>query len=153
MKKEVPRLETERLFLDDITEEDTDLIVKWRSDPLVYRFFADPHRLTAEEHLNWYQNSYIFNTDRFDYMARVRDTGKEAVIFGIKRIDDISAEVSYILAPEEQGKGYASEAVARLLSFISVEWHCRRALAEIHKDNLRSLMFAEKSGFAITSAN
>lgn len=144
-----PQLETKRLLLNDIQESDTELIVKWRSDPNIYKYFCSPHPLVLEEHLSWYRESYIFNSNRFDFMASLKDNGTSIGVFGIKRIkEDInSAEVSYIVAPEMQGQGYALEAITRLHKYIKEEWHCTETVAVIHKDNLKSIKFAENLGY------
>lgn len=144
-----PTIYTERLVLRDITEQDTDLIVKWRSNPKVYKYFLSPHPINKEEHLNWYHEHYIYNADRYDLMAIVKDTGKEVGVFGIKKSASNlkEAEVSYILAPDEQGKGYATEAILELMKYVKTVWNCTKAVAEIHKENHESIQFAERLGY------
>lgn len=140
---------TDRLILRDIVIQDTELIVKWRSNPDIYKYFLNPYPLSKEEHLKWYYNNYISNSNRFDFIAIRKDTKKAIGVFGIKRSDYRSrqAEVSYILSPEEQGKGYASEAILKLLNYIKIEWKCEKATAVIHKHNQISIQFAEKLGY------
>ncbi len=148
--KEVPDLNTARLTLRGIAEEDTHAIVKLRSDPNVYKFFVSPHQISEKEHLTWYKNSYLFNVNRIDWIAF--DTANKLVgVFGVKREDGNSAEaeVSYILLPEQYGKGYASEAVKRLIRFCREEWKCKFVTAEVHKDNVDSIRFAKKLEFKL----
>ena len=146
--KKVPVFQTARLTLRGIAEEDTHAIVVLRSDPNVYKYFVSPHRITEEEHLKWYKNSYLFNENRIDWIAY--DTTKSTIgVFGVKKKtrDSKEAEVSYILSPQQYGKGYASEAVNRLIQFCKEEWQCIFVTAEIHEDNGDSIHFAEKLGF------
>ena len=146
--KMVPVLKTDRLFLRGISEEDTGFIVKLRSNPEVFKFFVSSHKITAEEHIKWFKESYLSNVNRIDWIAS--DSGGELVgVFGIKREDKKSkeAEVSYILSPEQYGKGYASEAINRLKVFCRDEWKCSYVVAEIHELNIDSIRFAEKLGF------
>lgn len=148
--KEVPDLNTARLTLRGIAEEDTHAIVKLRSDPNVYKFFVSPHQISEEEHLTWYKNAYLFNENRIDWIAF--DIANKLVgVFGVKREDEnsVEAEVSYILSPEQYGKGYASEAVKRLIQFCREEWKCKFVTAEVHKDNVDSIRFAEKLEFKL----
>ena len=152
--KEVPVLYTARLTLRGIVEEDTHVIVALRSDPNVYKFFVSPHQITEEEHLTWYKHSYLSNGNRIDWITF--DTASNLVgVFGVKREDENSAEaeVSYILSPEQYGKGYASEAVKRLIQFCRDEWKCKYVTAEVHKDNNDSIRFAEKLGFIQIRSN
>ena len=67
--------------------------------------------------------------------------------------DSKEAEVSYILAPQQYGKGYASEAVNCLIQFCREEWKCVCVTAEVHEENSDSIRFAEKLGFAIELKN
>lgn len=149
-----PELRSERLRLRDITETDTCLIVQWRSNPDVYKYFIAPHRLTEEEHLHWFKSRYIEDRNRFDWIA-LDDENQAVGIFGVKRENDLAeeAEVSYILDPNYYGRGYAAEAVKRLIVFCKTEWCCKTVIAEIHKDNEKSIRFAKKLGFVEYSRN
>lgn len=152
--KEVPILQTSRLTLRGITEEDTYVIVALRSDPNVYKYFVSPHQITEEEHLAWFKNNYIFNEDRIDWIA-FDVVGNLVGVFGVKREINNSkeAEVSYILSPEQYGKGYASEAIKRLIQFCREEWKCAFVTAEVHENNIDSIRFAEKLDFKLEAKN
>ena len=145
--KDNTRLRTARLTLREIEEKDGDFIVRLRSDPEVYRYFVSPHRITREEHLNWYRNHYLHDDDRIDWIAEDCD-GNAVGVFGIKTgAEDGSAEISYILAKEAYGKGYAREAVEGIMGFAAEELRITSFTAEIHRDNRASIRFAEKAGF------
>lgn len=146
MAQTADKILTERLFLCGIEETDAAQIVKWRSDPAVYRFFKSPHQITMEEHLHWYRNSYLLNPNRLDWMCLEKETQTAVGVFGVSR-DGEQAEVSYLLAPEAQHKGYAAEAVQGLVRFAFEKWHCRRVVAEIHKNNEASIRMIKKLGF------
>ena len=146
--KRVPILETERLTLRGISEADTQMVVKLRSNPDVYKYFIAPHEITDQEHITWYKNSYLLNENRIDWMAF--DASENFVgIFGVKRDNQnsVEAEVSYILTPEQYKKGYATEAIERLIQFCRDNWHCVFVTAEIHEDNNDSIHFVKKLGF------
>lgn len=153
--KIVPELETERLVLCDIEEKDTSRIVRWRSNPEVYRYFLLQHPLTKEEHLNWFYNSYINDCNRYDWMARKKEDGQAVGVFGVKRESEQArnAEVSYILSPEHQGMGYASEAVEKVIQFAKECWKCQKVTAEIHIENKRSIGLVERLGFSFLSSS
>ena len=149
MNIHAPQLKTRRLVLNEIQETDAELIVKWRSNPKVYKYFFSPHSVTIEEHLEWYRQSYMFDSNRFDFMASLKENNVPIGVFGIRKIEaDVhSAEVSYIVDPQMQGKGYATEAIIVLHNYIKEMWHCKTAVAGIHKNNLRSIKFAENLGY------
>ena len=105
--KNIPELHTERMILRGIEEGDASDIVRWRGDSEVYRYFKFPHQITMEEHLNWYQHRYLSNPDRLDWIGVVAEDGRKAGVFGLA-MDEDTAEVSYLLAPETQHRGYAA---------------------------------------------
>ena len=146
MAKFVESIETERLFLEGIDAESATEIVTWRSNPDVYRFFKNPHQLTIEEHLNWFQNIYLCSEDRADWICIEKSTGNKIGVFGLIRKED-EAEVNYILDPKDQHKGYASECVKRLVLFAKEHWKSNAIIAEIHKENVPSIALVKKLGF------
>lgn len=147
LKKQPLGLHTARLYLRQITKEDAQAIVELRSYPESYRFFRAPHCLTLEEHLRWYEESYCFDENRVDWIALCEE--KPIGLFGLRKAPQEAGcvEVSYLLAPEQQGKGYASEAMKALLRWAVTNWGAQRAFAEIRRDNQASLKFIKQMGF------
>ena len=153
MAVNVPILKTKRLILRNISEKDTENIVLWRSDPEVYKFFVSPHIITKEEHLNWYKNKYLTDENRYDWMA-LDVNGQSIGVFGIRRDTDSDiAEISYILAPDKRGMGYAKEAVQELIVFLKNIWKCKYATANIHENNKDSIRFAVSLGMKLYKNN
>ncbi len=148
MAKGVCVITLKRLILRGIDETDTEAIVKWRSEPEVYKYFKFPHRITAEEHLRWYNNRYLLNENRFDWICLEKESGNRIGVFGLIK-ESNKVEVSYLLASEAQHKGYASEAILGLIRYASTTWGIKQVIAEIHKDNNSSIFLVEKLGFHI----
>ncbi len=141
---------SDRLTYREISEKDAELLVAWRSNPSVYKYFLSPHKITVEEHLNWYFNRYLQDDDRIDYLALERTGGEPIGVFGIKKRDS-GVEVSYLLKPQAQGKGYAREAVVWLMETAKASWSAEKAIAEIHLENLSSIRLVERLGFVRTA--
>lgn len=152
MARNVDIVKTHRLYLRGIDESDTEVIVKWRSDPEVYRYFKSPHKITKEEHLSWLRTRYVNNADRFDWMCIENDSGDRIGVFGLAR-EEGSAEVNYILAPEAQHKGYATEAIKGLMDYAQAKWSVEKITAEVHRDNTASIALIKRLGFSISSTN
>ena len=146
MTKKVDILETPRLILKGISKRDAPDIVKWRSNPVVYKYFKHPHKLSLSEHLNWYYNFYKKDLNRLDWIARDKKTNTKCGVFGIILRNDI-VEVNYLLAPEAQHNGLASEALKVLIPYIGSLYKRTKIIAEIHKDNLASVNLIKKLGF------
>lgn len=153
MMSKTPDIDTKRLILKEITEKDTELIVKWRSEANVHKYFLSPHVTTANEHMEWFKTRYLYNMNRFDYIARTKEDGTAVGVFGIKIAHELkdTVEISYILDSLYYGKGYAKEATSKLIEFAKDKWKCNVAIAKIHMDNKNSVHFIEKLGFSFIS--
>ena len=152
MAKDLDKFQTERLILRGINESDATEIVEWRSDPEVYKYFKSPHKITIPEHFSWFNNSYLFNENRMDWMCIEKGTGKKIGVFGVA-IDGDTVELNYLLAPDAQHKGYATEAIRAIILHAKEKWPKKKMIAEIHKDNDASSRLMEKQGFQYRSAN
>ena len=141
-------MESERLSFREISAEDAEIIVRWRSDYNVYKYFLSRHKITLDEHLNWYKNIYLKNSDREDYIAEIKLLNKPVGVFGLVFCDDKTVEINYLLDKKYQGKGYASEAVKYLICYSKKLRGCKRVVAEVHKDNISSIKLVKKLGFA-----
>lgn len=142
-------LHTSRLHLRQITKDDAETIVELRSSPESYRFFRAPHRLTLAEHMRWYAERYCTDENRIDWIALCEE--KPIGLFGLRRASQeqpCCVEISYLLTPAQQGKGYAAEAAEALLHWAATTWSARQAFAEINQDNCASLKFIERMGFS-----
>ena len=149
MTKDIDTIESERLVFRGIAEKDAEQIVAWRSDPDVYRYFKSPHKISLEEHLNWYKNSYLNSASRYDWMCIDSESGENLGVFGLVISGD-TAEVNYLLSPNAQHKGYATEGVMCLVGYAIAKWSVTKVIAEIHKDNAPSIALAERLGFSKT---
>ncbi len=151
MKHSTSFIVTKRLWLREIGESDTDTIVTLRSDPMIYRYFSNPHTLTREEHEKWYWEFYVNNNRRMEWIAVDDESGKVTGIFGAEKssyFDDV-AEVSYLLNPSLYGNGYATEAVKGVMDWGSDKWRIRYFDAVIHRENEVSLVFVKRLGFSL----
>lgn len=139
------RIRTERLILREIRGDDTEFIVGLRSDPKVYRYFKHPHRLTVEEHEEWYREIYLQNSNIVHWICEKDGVGTG--VFAAVRLSDSETEVSYLVSEEHQRKGYAKEALKSIIQWVRREWNPDRILAEIHQDNMVSRAFIQSLGF------
>lgn len=142
-------METERLILREIREKDASLIVGWRSNPEIYQYFALPEAITEKDHLRWYQQDYAKNGDRIDFIAMEKVSMDRIGVFSIKRDggNPCRCEMGYLLDEKMQKKGYAQEAVKRVMLFAEEVWRCTEAVCSIHENNKASQKLAYRLGF------
>ena len=150
MIKAIDALETERLVLRGIEETDTDSIVEWRSNPQVYCYFRSPHKITDREHLEWYYHNYLEDDNKFNWVCIEKKTNKKVGLFALKKSGK-KTEISYLLAPDAQHKGFATEVLQKLIDYAYEKLQSEYVYAEIHKDNLSSVNLVERLGFKLIS--
>ncbi len=152
MASKVEIIQTERLLFRGIDESDTNEIVLWRSDPNVFQYFKSPHKITVEEHLVWYRNNYLDNPNRCDWICKDRDSGQKIGVFGLVKTGDV-VEVNYLLAPEAQHKGFASEGIRAMVRYSAKMGDVRHVVAEIHRENNPSVTVIKRLGFKYLKSN
>ncbi len=141
---------TDRLILKDISLDDSNEIVNWRQNPNIYKYFLKPHKISLDEHINWFNKIYINDENRIDFILLFNNN--KIGVFGIKKVND-SVELSYLLDDNYQGKGYASEAILKLMEIGKELFNVSFAIVEIHKNNLSSINLAKRLNFDYSSEN
>lgn len=141
--------ESERLLFRGINESDAELLVKWRSDPEVIRYFRSPKPITIEEHLGWYKCSYCQNPDRFDFIVIEKESGQAIGTVGASHFckESNTCEISYMIAEGAfRRRRYAVEAIGAIMSCLRRDgFFC--FYAEVHCENDASIRTVKKLGF------
>ena len=78
-----------------ITEQDADIIVKWRSDLELIRYFRNPIPLDLESHNDWFYSSYINDDSRFDFMINEKASGQRIGTVSVNAIDYAEGSAKY----------------------------------------------------------
>ena len=139
--------QTKDVILREISADDAERIVRWRSDPAVYQYFKMPRKITVEEHLQWFAHSYCLNSDRRDFIV-FSHSGEPLGTVGVQwNKEERTAEVSYLIDPEYRGHGWASKALYALCLYAKQQWKANVFVACVHKANLPSQRFIESQGF------
>lgn len=147
MKKLPSTWETERMIMQEITENDTDFIVELRSDPEAYKYFLSPHPLQKQEHICWYRERYIKDNNQSSYIARSKTDNTPLGVFSAKQSDENKTEISYILSSAARGKGLAAEAALGLENLCKENTDISTFTAQIHVDNISSIKLITRLGY------
>ncbi len=143
-------LETERLLLRPFTDDDMEVVHAYATDDGVIRF------------MNWGPNSpgqtrtFLRDAARcvterqgdLTLAVTVRESGLLAggISLQLTSEENGEAELGYCLAREYWGKGYATEASARMLTLAFGEWDLHRVIATCRPANRASARVLEKLG-------
>ena len=146
-------LQTARLLLRPMEAADTDAIFAMRSDPVVQRYGS---------HAPWTELQAAVDYIERDVQAMAAGTHAQ---FAVVRQEDAAvvgtctlfhldescrrADVGYVLLPSQWGRGYASEAVARLLDWGFDALRLNRVEADVDPRNTASARVLGRLGFTL----
>ncbi|TCC40004.1 N-acetyltransferase [Kribbella capetownensis] len=140
---------TERLSLRRFSPDDAEAFAAYRSDPDVARYQSWDAPLPLADALKTvedFANGDPLKPGWFQYAVDL--DGVLIGDIGFNLHENLrQAELGFTLAPEHQGKGYATEAVRGLLDQLFVERKLHRVSAECDARNRASARLLERLGF------
>ena len=146
-----PILHTDRLVLRELTVNDAQAILNCFSNSDVLRHYGQ-NPLTNLDQVRQIINNFSKNYDeKRGIKWGIELKGQEGIIgtigFQEWSIEHKRAEISYALFPESWGKGYALEAVNKVISFGFQEMELVRIGAIVFTENDASNKLLIKAGF------
>jgi RimJ/RimL family protein N-acetyltransferase len=144
------RLESERKALRRFKDSDLEPFLAYRNDPEVARYQAW-ESCSEREVLDfiWEMRSSEPGTpgEWFQFAVELKETEQLIGDCGLKTEEDgRQAEMGFTLSREHQGKGYATEAVSRLLDYAFGNLGLHRIVAIADKENTPSVALLERLG-------
>lgn len=146
-----PELQTERLSLRRAVAEDAAVIFEMRSNPEMMKYIPRPLVTKIEEaqqHIALI-NEKINSNEGINWAITLKGETKMIGIIGHYRIkpEHYRAEIGYMLLPDFQGKGYISEAIAKVVEygFDVMKLHSIEAI--VAPENEASAIVLQKNGF------
>lgn len=144
-------IDTPRLRLRALREEDTEALARIFSDPAVVRYSGGRSPSLEEVHDGILDHISVYYRDRGYglFVAELKETGEVVgrVGFLTTDIDErADAELHYHLAPSAWGSGLATEAARAVLEWGFANGRFLRVVAAIHPENRASRRVAEKCG-------
>lgn len=146
-------IQTERLLLRQLSEADFEAYARICADQNVMKFLGGVMtRVEAWRHLaflvgHWQLRGYGM------FAVEEKVTGKFIGRVGFMNPGGWPAfELGWTLAPEAQGRGYATEAAKRLLAYAFDELDQPHVISLIHRDNAPSIRVADRLGEKLEGA-
>lgn len=148
---EFPLLETDRLILREIREDDAEDLFENFSNDLVMKHYGSESMTLLEEAvglIHSFKTNFIENKGiRWGIQLRGEDRLIGTVGFHAYSSKNRRAEIGYELHPDYWGKGYAQESVSRALEFGFIEMELKRIGAVVFLENRQSNELLVKLGF------
>ena len=144
-------LETARLIVRPFTEEDIAALIIYRSHPEVarYQLWDAPYTNAAAQAFWERQRQVVPNTPNSWQQLALEHKASGQLIgdCALHTVDLHQVELGYTLAPAYQGRGYMSEALTRVISYLFTDLGKHRLSAEMDARNTASARLAERLGF------
>lgn len=144
---------TDRLTIRLLEEKDAEVFFRYRTMPEIYEYqswvpesLESIRRFTIEN-----AASPSFRPGIYTQLAIIKR--QDGMLIGdmavILKDDGAQAEIGFSLIPENQGKGYATEAVTAIINHLFYEIGLHRIFASVDPDNKKSIKLIEKLGFRL----
>jgi RimJ/RimL family protein N-acetyltransferase len=144
------RLDTPRLHLRPLTEDDDAFIMDLLNDPAFLRFIGDRGVRTREDARAYIRKGPIASYERFGFgllLVTSRESGAALGICGLLKRDTLEdVDVGFAFLPEHCRQGYGFEAAAAVLDDGRVSFGLERIVAITDPENLASIRLLEKLG-------
>lgn len=143
--------ETDRLIIRPVSPDDKLEIFEYRSDKVVnkYQGWIPDSIADVEVFIDKIANQINEPHTWFQFVIMEKKTKKIIGDLGVHFIDDQNkqAEIGFTLNKDYQNKGYATEAVIKILDFLFRDLKKHRIIASIDPDNKNSIRLVERVGF------
>jgi len=152
--KGFPVLETPRLRLRLLRTSDTDDVFNVLSNPVAVKYYGQqPHKDIAHTRKQYVDVMIGRHNMResASFIITRKDTDDDKYIGHINALQFDRmfkfSEIAYIINPEYWGKGYGTEAVGKVVSFLVEEMKIHKIRAGFFAKNIASKRVLEKVGF------
>lgn len=145
-------LETPRLILRSFKERDIEPFSLYRSDPEVAKYQGWEAPYSREQAVQFVDDMRVKTPGKpgqwYQFALELKLTGEMIGDVAFKRLEEdaAQAEIGFTLARPFQGKGYAGEAVTRLIDALFSEFQLHRIRANVDPDNAASKRLLERVG-------
>ncbi len=146
------KIETKRLILRKFEENDADEIFKnWISDPEVSKYMVWNNHKSIEETKRWLKRcieKYKI-IDSYNWGIELKENRELIGSISANKVENESNcyEIGYAIGRKYWGKGYATEALNRVVEYLMNEVGIRRILCRCAKENKASQKIICKAGF------
>lgn len=148
---ETPVLQTDRLLLRPFCKEDTkDVFECWESDPDVakYMFWTSHNDIKKTEKWIEFEMEQIKKTDWYRFAIVIKNTNELVGTVLIYYEDEVASwEIGYNLGKRYWSRGYATEAIKKVIEFATQELNVTEIVGRFAKENPTSGNVMKKAGF------
>lgn len=140
---------TDRLVIRLLLAKDGEAFFRYRSLPDVCRYQSWHPKTLAEVAAFLENNERVALHAIGKWLQLAICLPDDTLIgdIGLHFLDEDQLEIGYTLAPDAQGRGYATQAVRAIVSEAFAVWGKHRIQASVDPDNVKSIRLLERLGF------
>ena len=141
----------ELIYIRNITDEDTDNIIKWRNSDSVRNNFIYKELFTRESHTRWLEN-YVYTGKVVQMIIVLKEGDLPVGSVYIRDIDMEKGEGEYgIFIGEEsaRGKGVGSAACKLMCEYAKEEIGLHKLFLRVYEDNIGAVKSYQNGGFEV----
>ncbi len=141
-------LQGKDIYLRKMTEDDTDLIVKWRNQDFVRENFIYQKPFTRQGHRSWIEN--MIKTGRVVQFVICTARGTPVGSVYLRDIDRDHKKAEYgifIGAREAMGRGYGTQAAELMIRYSFEKLGLHKLMLRVLAGNDRARKSYERAGF------
>jgi ribosomal-protein-alanine N-acetyltransferase len=144
-------LETERLMLRRISNDDVNEVLSLRGNPETMKYIPRPLANNEEDvlaHIALIEEKIVNNTG-INWGITIKGNSKLIGVIGHYRIqpENHRAEIGYMILPEYSGKGITTEAIKVVIAYGFEQMNLHSIEAIIDPQNIASERVLQKNGF------
>lgn len=137
------------IVLRPITKNDTDLILKWRNNDQVKKFFIFQNDLTIKQHKKWLKE-HIKEKKAYQFIIEVKEKKTPIGSVYIRDVDlkNLKAEFGIFIGNNDyRGCGLGTVATKSILDFAFNELNLNKVYLRVFSDNKKAINVYRKVGF------
>jgi RimJ/RimL family protein N-acetyltransferase len=143
-------METERLVLRKISEDDAEFILELLNDPSFLRFIGDKGVRTIEDSRQYILKGPIDSYERLGFglwLVELKGSKAPIGICGLLKRDSLTdVDIGYAFLPQFRSMGYGYESAFAVKNYGMNVLGLKRLLAVTNQDNIGSIKALEKIG-------
>ena len=144
-------LETDRLALRRLTEEDAPFILRLLNEPSFLQHVGDRGVTNLADAKQYILSGPVASYERHGFglfLVELKESGAPIGICGLLKRDALDdVDLGFAFVPESWFKGYAFESTTATLAYAHDTHHLKRLVAITSQDNVASIKLLVKLGF------
>jgi RimJ/RimL family protein N-acetyltransferase len=143
-------IETDRLNLRRLSDDDAEFILELLNDPSFLRFIGDKGVRTLDDARDYILNGPVDMYNRLGfglYLTELKESGVPVGICGLIKRDSLEdVDIGFAFLPRFWAKGYAYESASAVMAYGKTVLGLKRIVAITSPDNYASGRLLEKLG-------